>query len=59
MIPGLSFLGAKALQAILVDIEEKAKSGEGLDNMPALVSEAVNQSLSLIRCFENDFPGKV
>ena len=58
MIPGVSFLGAKQLQEILVKIEETAKSGEGIENMPELVSEAIKQTNELIHCFENDFPGK-
>jgi HPt (histidine-containing phosphotransfer) domain-containing protein len=59
MIPGVSFLGAKELQDLLVSIEDLAKSGEGADKIPALVSEAINRANELIACFENDFPGKV
>ncbi|MBN1144828.1 MAG: Hpt domain-containing protein [Bacteroidales bacterium] len=59
MIPGVSFLGARQLQEVLVKIEETAKSGEGLKNMPELVAEAIKQSNELIVCFENDFPGKI
>jgi HPt (histidine-containing phosphotransfer) domain-containing protein len=59
MIPGVSFLGAKELQEILVNIEETAKSGEGLDKMPSLVTKAINGSRELIGCFERDFPGKI
>ena len=59
MIPGVSFLGAKELQEVLISIEENAKSGEGLDKMPLLVSVVIKKSNELIACFENDFPGKV
>lgn len=59
MIPGVSFLGAKQLQDVLVKIEETAKSGVGVENMPELVAEAIRQSNELIVCFENDFPGKI
>ena len=59
MIPGVSFLGAKQLQEILVSIEESAKSGRRLEKMPELVAEAVRQSNELIAVFENDFPGKI
>ena len=59
LIPGVSFLGAKQLQDVLVSIEETAKSEEGLDKMSSLVSEAIVQSNALITCFENDFPGKI
>jgi len=59
MIPGVSFLGAKQLQEKLVVIEETVKSGEGMEKIPSLVSEAIRISLELIACFENDFPGKV
>ena len=59
MIPGVSFLGARQLQDVLVKIEETAKSGEGLDQMPSLVADAIHMSNELIACFENDFPGKI
>jgi len=59
MIPGVSFLGARQLQDILVSIEERAKKGEALESMSSLVSEAVKKTFELIACFENDFPGKV
>jgi len=59
MIPGVSFLGAKQLQEVLVSIEEITKTGNGLDNINELVKEAVKRSHELITCFENDFPGKV
>jgi HPt (histidine-containing phosphotransfer) domain-containing protein len=59
MIPGVSFLGAKELQEVLVNIEETAKSGIGLDKMSALVSMVIIKSNELIACFEIDFPGKV
>jgi HPt (histidine-containing phosphotransfer) domain-containing protein len=59
MIPGVSFLGAKQLQEVLVNIEETAKSGEGMNKISTMVTEALNMSNELISCFENDFPGKV
>jgi HPt (histidine-containing phosphotransfer) domain-containing protein len=59
MIPGVSFLGAKQLQEVLVKIEESAKSGEGLEFMPDMVADVVSKTNELIRCFENDFPDKV
>jgi HPt (histidine-containing phosphotransfer) domain-containing protein len=59
MIPGVSFLGAKQLQEVLVKIEETAKSGKDLENMATLVPEAIQQTTDLIHCFENDFPGKI
>jgi len=59
MIPGVSFLGAKQLQEVLVKIEESAKSGKDLELMPTLVTDAVFKTNELIRCFENDFPNKV
>jgi HPt (histidine-containing phosphotransfer) domain-containing protein len=59
MIPGVSFLGASQLQELLVSIEERAKSGEGQDAIPPLVTEAIKKSNELITCFEQDFPGKL
>ncbi len=59
LIPGVSFLGANTLKDVLVTIEESAKSGKGLDKMPELVADAIEKSTELIRCFENDFPGKI
>jgi HPt (histidine-containing phosphotransfer) domain-containing protein len=59
MIPGVSFLGAKHLQELLVSIEERAKSGEGLEAIPQKVAEVITKSNELIICFEKDFPGKV
>jgi HPt (histidine-containing phosphotransfer) domain-containing protein len=59
MIPGVSFLGARQLQELLVSVEERAKSGEGLDAIPSMVAEAIRKSNELIACFEQDYPGKV
>lgn len=59
MIPGVSFLGAARLKEVLIQIEETAKSGIGVENMSALVQEAVQQTMELIQCFEKDYPGKV
>jgi HPt (histidine-containing phosphotransfer) domain-containing protein len=59
MIPGVSFLGAEHLKEVLICIEETAKNGDGLENLPPLVTEAAKVTHELIRCFENDFPGKI
>jgi hypothetical protein len=59
MIPGVSFLGALQLKEILITIEETAKSGDGVEKLPELVSEAVHLTMELIHCFERDYPGKV
>ena len=59
LIPGVSFLGAKDLQDILIRIEESAKSGKETGNIEPMVSEAARKSDELITCFENDFPGKL
>jgi HPt (histidine-containing phosphotransfer) domain-containing protein len=59
MIPGVSFLGAKQLQDVLVKLEETAKSGVDLEGIPSLVLEIIKLSNELIRCFEHDFPGKL
>jgi hypothetical protein len=59
MIPGVSFLGALQLKEILITIEETAKSGVEPHSMSGLVSDAVQKTMELIRCFETDFPGKV
>jgi len=55
MIPGVSFLGARDLEKVLVTIEENAKTGSDPENMPVLVSEVKRQVDELIVCFENDF----
>jgi hypothetical protein len=55
MIPGVSFLGAKPLQDILVVIEENAKEGKDLDNMSTLVKQAGDRVNELVMCFKNDF----
>ncbi len=59
LIPGVSFLGAKQLQEVLIRIEETAKSGKDPDKIPSLVTTAFNLSNELIACFEKDFPGKI
>ncbi|HJZ41862.1 MAG TPA: Hpt domain-containing protein [Bacteroidales bacterium] len=55
MIPGVSFLGARDLEKVLVTIEENAKTGSDPENMPVLVSEVKRQVNELIGCFEKDF----
>jgi HPt (histidine-containing phosphotransfer) domain-containing protein len=59
LIPGTGLLGAQQLKEILVKIEETAKSGEGLENMPSLITESVRQTYELIACFDNLYPGKI
>ncbi len=59
MIPGVSFLGAARLKEVLIQIEETAKSGTGVENMSGIVKEAVQLTMELIQCFEKDYPGKV
>jgi HPt (histidine-containing phosphotransfer) domain-containing protein len=59
MIPGVSFLGAKDLQDILVRIEEMGKAGLESDEFRSSVSKAVDMTNELIHCFEMDFPGKI
>lgn len=55
MIPGVSFLGARELEKILVTIEENAKTGAEPDKMPGLVAEVKRKVDELIVCFEKDF----
>jgi HPt (histidine-containing phosphotransfer) domain-containing protein len=55
LIPGVSFLGAKKLQDVLVIIEESAKKTDNHSKIPALVLEATDDTNELISCFENDF----
>jgi HPt (histidine-containing phosphotransfer) domain-containing protein len=59
LIPGVTFLGAKALQDVLVTLEEMAKQGDKIENIASAVKEATSMSQALIACFENDFPGKL
>jgi HPt (histidine-containing phosphotransfer) domain-containing protein len=55
LIPGVSFLGAKELEKILVTIEENSKAGINIENIPSLVSEAKRIVDELIICFENEY----
>ena len=55
MIPGVSFLGARDLEKLLVTIEENAKKGIGIENMPSLVSQVKERVNALIAAFETDF----
>ncbi|HEX2396017.1 MAG TPA: Hpt domain-containing protein [Bacteroidales bacterium] len=59
MIPGVSFLGAKELQEVLIKIEESAKNASDNEYIHSMVTEAVRKVNELISCFENDFPGKL
>jgi HPt (histidine-containing phosphotransfer) domain-containing protein len=55
MIPGVSFLGARELEKVLVTIEENAKKGIEPEKMTGLVESVKNQVNELIASFENDF----
>ena len=59
LIPGVTFIGARALQDVLVSIEEMAKSGDNIDKIEGAVTEATAMSDALIACFEKDFPDKL
>lgn len=55
IIPGISFLGAKELEADLMQIEEYTKKNENLTAVPGLL-ESVNDKINrLIKTFDVDF----
>jgi len=56
MIPGVSFLGAKSLEEILARIEENAKAGTNLEEMPAWIKQAGEVVTELISSFEQEYP---
>jgi len=55
MIPGVSFLGVKELEKVLVAIEENGKSNLDSENMHMLVSQTKKLVHELIAEFEKDF----
>jgi hypothetical protein len=55
MIPGVSFIGAKQLQEVLVAIEENSKDSSQYSKIPGLVEEATHKTLKLIESFKKDF----
>jgi HPt (histidine-containing phosphotransfer) domain-containing protein len=55
LIPGVSFLGAKELEAILKIIEVSCKAGEKKEQMPALILQVKTIVNELISEFETDF----
>lgn len=55
IIPGVTFLGARSLEAELMLIEEYTKKKIKLEEVPKLL-ESVNEMIhTLIEAFENDF----
>jgi len=56
LIPGVAFLGARDLEKVLKEIEEKGKTGENTENMSSLIQQAKTIVNDLITEFENDFP---
>jgi HPt (histidine-containing phosphotransfer) domain-containing protein len=54
-IPGVSFLGAKALEKELMYIEEFTKKNERLDEIPGLLESVEMKIKELIACFNRDF----
>jgi HPt (histidine-containing phosphotransfer) domain-containing protein len=55
LIPGVSFLGAKELEAILKIIEENCKTGLNKEQIPALIIQVKTFVDVLITEFETDF----
>lgn len=55
LIPGVSFLGAKELEALLKIIEESGKTGGANEQMPALILQVKTIINDLISQFETDF----
>jgi hypothetical protein len=55
MIPGVSFLGAKELEKVLVTIEEMAKKNTEPGVMPSLVDQTKKLVNELIAEFDRDF----
>ncbi len=54
-IPGVNFLGVKDLEKDLVEVEEKAKSHENIENLPGLLIKIRNNVELLIKTFVDDF----
>jgi len=55
MIPGVSFIGAKELQEVLVTIEESSKNSNEYQKIPDLVLSAIEKTNELITSFENEY----
>jgi HPt (histidine-containing phosphotransfer) domain-containing protein len=54
-IPGVSFLGVKDLEKVLIDIEENTKNPEKTEKLPELLIYVRSKVESLIQCFTDDF----
>jgi HPt (histidine-containing phosphotransfer) domain-containing protein len=55
IIPGVSFLGAKQLEADLMLIEEYTKKNINLETVPALIDSVDDKIERLIQMFDRDF----
>ncbi len=55
LIPGISFLGAKQIEADLMLIEEYTKKNENLDLIQALIDSVDEKITRLIQIFDQDF----
>lgn len=55
LIPGISFLGAKQIEADLMLIEEYTKKNENLDHIPELIDSVDEKINKLIQIFDRDF----
>jgi len=55
IIPGVSFLGAKELEADLMLIEEYTKKNTNLEAIPALIESVGDKIDRLIQMFDRDF----
>lgn len=55
IIPGVSFLGAKELEADLMLIEEYTKKNINLEKVPALIESVDDKIGKLIEMFDRDF----
>lgn len=55
IIPGISFLGAKQIEADLMLIEDYTKKGENLELVPALIDRVDEKINKLIQIFDRDF----
>ncbi|MBN1952294.1 MAG: Hpt domain-containing protein [Bacteroidales bacterium] len=55
IIPGVTFVGAKSLEAELMLIEEYAKKKSHLEQLPALIDTCDDLITRLIEAFTHDF----
>jgi HPt (histidine-containing phosphotransfer) domain-containing protein len=55
LIPGVSFLGAKVLESLLVKVEETGKTGKNLEDLPEVIREVRRETSELIAEFEAGF----